>query len=187
MKGRPVNRYLAALALTALSGAASAQPLTLSSPEFKDGQALTLRHVFSGFGCSGENRSPALQWSGSVPEGTQSFALTVHDPDAPTGGSGWWHWVVVNIPADARGLPAGVDHEGKLPAGAMQVRTDFGTAGWGGPCPPPGHGLHRYVFTLYALTVSALDVDPAASTASTGFMINASALAKTTLTGTYGR
>lgn len=172
---------------TSAQPTAAAQPLTLSSPEFQNGQPLSQRHVFSGFGCSGDNHSPALQWSGSVPEGTRSFALTVHDPDAPTGGSGWWHWVVVNLPADARELPAGVGQEGKLPAGAVQVKTDFGTAGWGGPCPPQGHGPHRYVFTLYALKVPSLTVDPAASTANAGFMINANALGKATLTGTYGR
>jgi len=111
--------------------------------------------VFNSFGCSGQNVSPALSWS-HAPAGTQSFALLVHDPDAPTG-SGWWHWLVYDIPATVTSLPAGAgDPKTKLlPPSALQGRTDFGTYAYGGPCPPPGK-LHHYHFRLYALKVPKL-------------------------------
>lgn len=159
----------------------------LTSPDFRAGGTLSMEQVFNSFGCTGRNLSPALAWGGA-PEGTQSFALFCHDPDAPTGGAGWWHWLVLNIPASATGLAkdAGAADGSKLPAGAMHVNTDFGSPGWGGPCPPPGDKPHRYVFTLYALKVGRLD--PAGGTASlAGYMVNGNALAKATLIGKYGR
>lgn len=105
---------------------------TLTSAAFAPGGMLTNEQVYDGFGCTGGNVSPALAWS-DAPAGTKSFALMVHDPDAPTG-SGWWHWVVYNLPASAHSLPAGAGSaDGKhLPAGAAQGRTDFGTIGYGG-------------------------------------------------------
>ncbi|HLO77661.1 MAG TPA: YbhB/YbcL family Raf kinase inhibitor-like protein [Magnetospirillum sp.] len=141
------------------------------------------RHVLAGFGCTGGNASPALSWSGA-PEGTKSFALTVFDPDAPTG-SGWWHWVVFNLPSATSGLPgdAGAD---KLPAGTVQGRTDFGKPGYGGPCPPAG-APHRYVFTIHALDVEQLPLDDQASAAMVGFMINAHRLGKASLTPIFAR
>lgn len=159
----------------------------LTSPDFRPGGTLSMEQVFNSFGCTGQNLSPALSWSGA-PEGTQSFALFCHDPDAPTGGAGWWHWLVLNIPATATGLDkdAGTADGSKLPFGAMHVNTDFGSPGWGGPCPPPGDKPHRYVFTLYALKVDRLD--PAGGTASlAGYMVNGNAFAKATLIGKYGR
>jgi Raf kinase inhibitor-like YbhB/YbcL family protein len=159
----------------------------LTSSDFRPGGILSMEQVFNSFGCTGRNISPALSWSGA-PAGTQGFALLCHDPDAPTGGAGWWHWLVLNIPASATGLAkdAGKADGLNLPPGAIHVNTDFGGLGWGGPCPPPGDKPHRYVFTLYALKVDRLD--PSGGTASlAGYMVNGNALAKATLIGKFGR
>ena len=159
----------------------------LTSPDIRPGGTIAMEQVFNGFGCSGMNVSPALAWSGA-PKGTKSFALLCHDPDAPTGGAGWWHWLLLNIPASATGLAkdAGNADASKLPPGASHVNTDFGGPGWGGPCPPPGDKPHRYVFTLYALKVDKLD--PAGGTASlAGYMVNGNAIARATLIGKFGR
>lgn len=131
---------------------------TVNSTDFSDGDHLPVDHLLSepfGFGCSGANRSPALSWSGA-PDETRSFALTCYDPDAPTG-SGFWHWILLNLPADTTELAAGAGNETgmRLPDGALHVVNDFGTIGYGGPCPPPGHGPHRYQFTVHALSVVA--------------------------------
>ncbi len=136
-------------------------------------------------GCSGQNVSPELSWK-NAPKGTKSYVLTVYDPDAPTG-SGWWHWVVYDIPATTKELPEGAGSgKAALPEGAKQGRTDFGAPGFGGPCPPPGKP-HRYVFTLYALKTDKLDVPADASPALIGFMTRTNALANAKLTATYGR
>jgi Raf kinase inhibitor-like YbhB/YbcL family protein len=175
---------LAALALAA--PAAAAGKFTLESKDVKPGGKLTDKQVFSGMGCAGENVSPELSWR-NAPAGTKSFVVTVYDPDAPTG-SGWWHWVVYDIPADAKGLAAGAGSgKGELPAGAKQARTDFGARGFGGACPPPGDKPHRYVFTVYALEADKLDVPGDASPAMIGFMTKANALGSATFTARYGR
>jgi Raf kinase inhibitor-like YbhB/YbcL family protein len=113
----------------------------------------------------------------------------VHDPDAPTGGAGFWHWAVVDIPATATGLAQGAgDADGtELPAGSRQLRSDYGEPCWGGPCPPEGHGPHRYVFTVYALKVERLDLPAGATTSLAGFVINANTLARASFTGYFGR
>ncbi|MEP7058146.1 MAG: YbhB/YbcL family Raf kinase inhibitor-like protein [Caldimonas sp.] len=159
----------------------------LSSPTIKPGSTLTEGQVFNGFGCSGKNVSPALKWGGA-PSATKSYAVTVYDPDAPTG-SGWWHWVVYNIPATVTELPEGAGAaDGKsLPAGAAQGRTDFGSAAFGGACPPPGDKPHRYVFTVHALKVEKIDVPADASAALVGFMVNANRIAKASFEARYGR
>lgn len=175
-------------AATLLSTAYAAEPFALKSPDFTHKGKLSDKHVYTGFGCTGGNTSPALTWS-NPPAGTRSFALLVHDPDAPTGGSGWWHWVVLDIPATARQLPAGAGKAdgSALPAGASQWKTDFGGPGWGGPCPPVGNRPHSYHFTLHALKVEKLELPADGSTALVGYMVNANSLGKATLTGTFGR
>jgi len=172
----------------AFAGSASADAFKLSSTDIKAVAPIAEEQVFAGFGCSGKNISPALKWSGA-PAGTKSFALLVHDPDAPTGGAGWWHWVVTNIAADAVELPkgAGKADGSALPKGAAQIATDFGGPGWGGPCPPAGDKPHRYNFTLHALKVDKLDLPAGATASLAGFMINANSIGKATLTGKYGR
>ncbi len=171
-----------------LAGSVHAESFKLSSADIKPNATIADEQVFEGFGCTGKNISPALKWSGA-PKGTKSFALLVHDPDAPTGGAGWWHWVVTNIPADTAELPKGVGKSdgSALPKGAMQIATDFGKSGWGGPCPPVGDKPHRYNFTLYALKVDKLDLPQGATAALAGYMINANSIGKATLTGKYGR
>src|SRR6059058_940360 len=123
---------------------------TVRSDNFAEQGTLPKEHVHQAMGAGGQNVSPQLHWSGA-PAGTKSFALTLYDPDAPTG-SGWWHWVVFDIAAGTTSLAEGaVSSGGNLPPGATEGRTDFGTPGYGGPCPPPGDKPHRYIFTLYAL------------------------------------
>jgi Raf kinase inhibitor-like YbhB/YbcL family protein len=159
---------------------------TLTSTDFTEGTTLANTQVFNEFGCKGANVSPALAWSGA-PAGTQSFALLMHDPDAPTG-SGWWLWIVYNIPPDTSALPAGAGDpkKGQMPTGAVQGRNDYGNVGYGGPCPPPGTP-HHYNFKLYALKVAKLEVPQGASAALIGFNVRAQALAEAQLTGMYGR
>jgi Raf kinase inhibitor-like YbhB/YbcL family protein len=176
---------VASLCLSA-APALAAGKLKLQSTDVKPNSTLTEKQVFDGMGCKGENLSPQLSWS-NVPEGTKSFVLSVYDPDAPTG-SGWWHWVVYNIPADATELAAGAGSgKAKLPAGTVEGRTDFGKAGFGGACPPPGDKPHRYIFTLTALKVDKLEVPADASAAMVGFMTKANALGSATFTAKYGR
>lgn len=161
----------------------SPSAFTLTSPAFQDGGTLPQAHVHDSAG--GANRSPALQWSGA-PAGTAAFAVTAYDPDAPTG-SGWWHWVAYNLPADATGLPEGAGSAGgSLPAGARHGRTDFGTEGYGGAAPPPGDAPHRYTFTVYALK-EKIDVPADATAAAIGFNLHFATLAKASVTARYGR
>jgi Raf kinase inhibitor-like YbhB/YbcL family protein len=158
----------------------------LTSTDLSEGGRIGEAQVFNEFGCKGGNLSPALAWTGA-PAGTLSFALLMHDPDAPTG-SGWWHWVVYNIPAGTTSLPAGAgDPQEKLmPRGAVQGRTDYGTHGYGGPCPPPGKP-HRYYLRLYALKVAQLELPADASPAMVGFNVRAQEIGMAELMGLYGR
>ena len=165
-----------------LAGVAGADALELKSPDIAPGATIGEKFVFKGFGCAGGNVSPALDWSGA-PEGAKSFALMVHDPDAPTGGAGFWHWVVIDIPAVVSSLQQGAS----VPAGAREIATDYGAPGYGGPCPPKGDKPHRYNFTIYALKAAKLDLPPNATASLTGFVVNANALGKATLTGAYSR
>lgn len=181
------QRFLAlalALALAAVAWAQSDFQLTsstLPSDTFPDAQ------VYDGFGCSGGNVSPALSWSGA-PEGAKSFAITMYDPDAPTG-SGWWHWMMYDIPAGTTSLPenAGAPGSDAMPQGAVQGPNDFGTTGYGGPCPPPGSGPHHYQITVYALDVANLDVPQDATSALIGFNLHGHALGQAQLTVPFSR
>jgi Raf kinase inhibitor-like YbhB/YbcL family protein len=163
---------------------------TVRSNSFKDGDYLARTHILSadfGFGCEGNNQSPHLAWSGA-PAATKSFAITCFDPDAPTG-SGFWHWLVVNIPPNVSELPldAGNPKTGKLPQAALQTRTDFGTPGYGGPCPPAGDHPHRYLFTLFAVGIDGLPVTADTSAAVIGFQLHFNTLAKAAIMGLYRR
>jgi Raf kinase inhibitor-like YbhB/YbcL family protein len=158
---------------------------TLKTTSFDASKPLAAKHIFNGFGCSGENVSPELEWSGA-PKDTKSFAITVYDPDAPTG-SGWWHWTVVNIPATITSIPEGASANKKLPSGSVEGKTDFGKAGFGGACPPVGDKPHRYIFTIFALKTEKLDVNSESSGAMVGFNLNANALGKASFTVKYGR
>ena len=163
---------------------------TVVSNSFKDGDYLKNDFILSatfGFGCAGGNKSPHLKWSGA-PAGTKSFAVTCYDPDAPTG-SGFWHWLVVNIPANVTELAegAGSGSGDQFSAGGLQTRTDFGAPGYGGPCPPPGDHPHRYLFTVFAVKAETLDVNPDTSAAIVGFNLNFNTLAKAEIMGLYKR
>ncbi|RZJ46386.1 MAG: YbhB/YbcL family Raf kinase inhibitor-like protein [Brevundimonas sp.] len=150
---------------------------TLTSNDITDGGVLPDAQVKA----KGDT-SPHLSWSGA-PEGTKSYAVTCYDPDAPTG-SGFWHWTVANIPADVTELKTGAS-SADLPAGAVEGRTDYGPAGFGGAAPPPGHGPHRYIFTVFAVDTDKLDVTPDNSGAVFGFNLHFHTLAKATITATY--
>ena len=159
---------------------------TLVSPDIGQGKTIAEDQVFNGFGCKGKNLSPALFWSGA-PADTKSFAIMVHDPDAPTG-SGFWHWIVYNIPAGTESIPAEAGDVKKkgMPIGAVQARTDFGTFGYGGPCPPPGKP-HHYHFRIFALKVPKLEVPADATAALIGSSVQANKIAEADLVGLYGR
>ena len=147
---------------------------TVTSKDFKEGSTLPDAHVKA----HGDT-SPHLSWSGA-PEGTKSYAVTCYDPDAPTG-SGFWHWTVANIPADVSEIPTG----GPVPAGAVEGRTDFGSPGFGGAAPPPGHGPHRYIFTVFAVDTNKLDVTADNSGAVFGFNLHFHTLARAQITAIY--
>jgi len=156
----------------------------LTSPDLKEGHFMAKAQEFDGFGCNGQNISPELNWQ-NAPAGTKSFAVTVFDPDAPTC-SGFWHWLVTDIPVAAQGLAQGAG-KGSLPPGARVFTNDYGSKEFGGACPPEGHGMHRYQFTVWALPEDTLPAADGASAAVVGFMLNAMALGKATLTATYAR
>ena len=200
-----MKRVLQGLAIgicTVTSMAAHAQTatFTMSSPDLLNGR-FENQFVLNGFGCKGQNVSPALQWT-NVPSGTKSLALQVYDPDAPTG-SGFWHWAVYNIPADSNGMSRGAGNSAAtLLAGAFGGNTDFadtgatgGNGNYGGPCPPEGDKPHRYIFTLFALAVPKVEVaggvPKSGSAGLYGFVLNkgvgAALLGKASFTATYGR
>lgn len=160
---------------------------TLASSDIAEGQALSHDHVHHSVGTpGGGNLSPHLRWSG-FPTETQGFAVTCFDPDAPTG-SGWWHWVLFNLPASVTELPrgAGSGSMAGLPAGAVHARNDYGTRDFGGAAPPAGDPPHRYVFAVHALHTAPLGPDADASPAVVGFHLTFHTIARATLTPIFG-
>jgi len=174
------------LSTALLSTPVFADSLTLTSNDIAHGEFMSKTQEFTGFGCTGGNSSPQLSWSGA-PKGTQAFALFAYDPDAPTG-SGWWHWQVVNIPKNVTTLAAGAGDTSKklMPKGILNITNDYGAKGFGGACPPVGHGVHRYQFTIHALS-KKLELPEGASAALTGYMVNAHSLASSTIEALYKR
>jgi Raf kinase inhibitor-like YbhB/YbcL family protein len=173
------------MALAAIAAPAWADGLTVTTPAFKDGGTVPMDQVCDRY--KGGNHSPALSWSGE-PADTKSFAITMYDPDAPTG-SGYWHWTVFNIPATVHTLPANAgDADSKLlPEGAGQGRNDGGVAHYSGPCPPAGDQPHHYQITVFAVKVDKLPVDAESSGARVGFNLHFNTLAKAQVTGLYGQ
>lgn len=173
-------------ALTALGFAFPAAALEVSSASFGNDKKFADKYVADVFGCSGQNVSPQIAWK-DAPEGTKSFAITMYDPDAPTG-SGFWHWLVYNIPPTAMELPEGAGSGGgALPDGAVQGRNDAGMHAYMGPCPPEGDPAHRYEITVFAVDVDALPPDQIPSAAVLGFNLHFHTLDKASMTYTYGR
>jgi len=163
------------------------QTFTLSSNDL-EGQA-TMDQVLHdcGFGCKGNNISPHLLWE-NAPAETKSFAITIYDEDAPTG-SGWWHWLIFDIDKNTTELRsrAGDVKSGIAPTGSIQSVTDFGSAGYGGPCPPVGDGIHKYTATVYALKVDKLSLDATANPALVGFYLEQNVIQKASLVFYYER
>ena len=153
---------------------------TVESDDIQDGQPLDATFVHSSY--EGENTSPHLRWTG-FPQETKSFAVTCFDPDAPTG-SGFWHWVLFNIPASVNELPRGASSD-NLPEGAVEARNDYGELGYGGAAPPGGDRPHRYVFTVHALGTDSLELDSSASPAYVGFNLTFNTLARAAIRPTF--
>ncbi len=179
-----IKFIISALALF-ISSSAFAQEFKVTSPQIKDNQMLSNNQVFNGFGCSGKNISPEIAWTGA-PQETKSFAITVYDPDAPTG-SGWWHWTVFNISPQTKKIPLGWSNDPKRSPLGIQGRTDFGTSSFGGACPPEGDKHHHYIVTVYALKVDQIPLKEDASGALVGYYLNQNKIAEAKLTGLYSR
>jgi Raf kinase inhibitor-like YbhB/YbcL family protein len=177
---------LSSWAIFAASTLAENGGFRLTSAAWHEGGTVPQESVFNGAGCGGANVSPELHWSGA-PSGTKSFAITIFDLDAPTG-SGWWHWVIFNIPGTTFGLPAGAGSKGSrgLPPGSVQSRNDYGGPGYGGPCPPPGT-THRYLVRAYALNVERLSAGSEVSPAKIVEQIEQHSLGVAKLTVKFGR
>src|ERR1700689_1376161 len=187
MRNRHAARMITAFLAAAAFSRAFAADFQLTSSDIGPDKPLAQDFVFSGFGCTGANQSPALRWSGA-PQGTKSSAVALFDPDAMQG-RGFWHWLMVNIPASTTSLSrdAGKNDGSKLPSGAAQIKNGFRVVGYSGSCPPPTDGPHGYVMAVYALKVTALAVPADATSAMMLAAIEADSLGKASLTYHFGR
>ncbi|MEU2943771.1 YbhB/YbcL family Raf kinase inhibitor-like protein [Nocardiopsis alba] len=156
---------------------------TVTSTDVADGKTLPTAQVSGIMGAGGQDVSPQLSWSG-FPEETRSFAVTCFDPDAPTA-SGFWHWVVCDIPVDVTELAADAGNGSGLPEQAVTLRNDAGGHRYIGAAPPAGHGPHRYVFAVHAVDVPSLGLDSSASPAFLGFNLFSHALGRALITPVY--
>ena len=186
MKNLTTGLVLLASLFAPLGVSAEPAKFTLSSTDIAAGKHMKKAQEFNGFGCTGDDLSPQLSWSGA-PKGTVAYAITAYDPDAPTG-SGWWHWQLINIPVEVTSLAAGAGKSDNksIPAGSQHIENDYGVAGFGGACPPQGHGVHHYKFTVYALS-KKLELPANASGALTGYMVNANSLGSASIEALYKR
>ncbi len=181
-----MNRFRNLVLATSMlaAGAAEAADFTVTSPDFAGGKVQQAQFA-AVMGCTGKDLSPAVSWA-NAPEGTRSFVVTLYDKDAPTG-SGWWHWVAIDIPADVTALDGGAGSDtSKMPAGAVTIANDAGVAGFGGACPPVGE-VHDYTITVKALSIAKLPVPPGASPALVGFVSNMNTLASATISAKGSR
>ena len=173
------------MALAVIPAIAGAEPFRIRVDDLRDGH-FSNEQVYGGFGCHGNNVSPRISWA-HVPRGTKSIVVTIFDPDAPTGGLGWTHWEIANIPPSESSLEKGASGNPKLlPAGAIETLTDFGESRYGGPCPPKGES-HRYVVTASALDVAQIDVAPAASPAVVAYQMHGKVIAQAKYVARYHR
>jgi hypothetical protein len=185
---RGVISFLTLVAILFLRLFAGASAFELKSPDIQVDKPIGEKFVYNSLGCSGQNVSPELIWS-DPPEGTRSFAVVVHDPDAPTGGAGFFHWIVTDFlpPRALSHRGAGAADGKKLAAGSLQLENDYGDVGWGGPCPPPRARAHRYNFTVYALGLERLGLPANAKASVAESMIIKNALATAIISARYGR
>ncbi|EZH74304.1 kinase inhibitor [Aquimarina atlantica] len=177
--------FILGILLTISTSLFAQKTFTLTSTSI--GGEATVNEEFNGFGCTGNNESPQLSWK-NAPKGTKSFAITMYDPDAPTG-SGWWHWVVFDIPEHIKELVsnAGDIKSNLTPKGAIQSITDFGVGGYGGPCPPEGHGIHQYIITVHALKTDKLGLNENSNPAVVGYYLWNNTIAKASIVMYYQR
>ncbi|USE36720.1 YbhB/YbcL family Raf kinase inhibitor-like protein [Endozoicomonas sp. SCSIO W0465] len=170
------------LSTTGMGNKPDSDIMALMSNQITNGKSFQSQQIYNQWGCTGKNRSPELRWN-NIPEGTKSFAVTMYDPDVPTS-SGWWHWVVINIPGNVQSLPLNAGSEGgkNLPEGASMLKNDYGFKGYGGACPPPNSAPHNYRITVYALDIPNLDINSNATPAMADFYILQHTLAKAVLT-----
>ncbi|MBG6129002.1 Raf kinase inhibitor-like YbhB/YbcL family protein [Aquimarina sp. EL_43] len=177
--------FILSILLTISISSFAQKTFTLTSTSI--GGEATVNEEFNGFGCTGNNESPQLSWK-NAPKGTKSFAITMYDPDAPTG-SGWWHWIVFDIPENIKELVsnAGNIKSNLAPKEAIQSITDFGVGGYGGPCPPEGHGIHQYIITVHALKTDKLGLNENTNPAVVGYYLWNNTIAKASIVMYYQR
>ncbi len=167
---------VAALACT-LAACSPPEPFTVVTSDAQDSR-FSRAQMFNSYGCTGQNVSPNVAWEGA-PSSAQSFAVTIFDPDAKD--HGWYHWLIVDIPASEHQLATGTGNSASLPLGMKQTKNDFGVAGYGGPCPPPGED-HHYVITVYALKVTTLGMPMMSAPADVAAKLKANEIAEAKVT-----